>query len=314
MKTRFLKAAAVVLLVSMLALSMTGCDSLDYRGAIQLYNTGYYDDAAALFSELGDYEDSAALMTRSQYMAAAALMEQGNCAEALPRFLKLGAYEDSPQRVTECTYQIAVAEFDAGNLSDAQLHFQEVADYKQSSEYLRQISWQNLFDAVAAAGTASGGSFTLQTQQDGRTLGITADSAQPNQLIFSVSASADMGYKFHDDLTLTLTRERTEAVFNGSSSFTMDFGNGQIGSYQKSSGVVDIPTCTPDTQLVVTGFEKSVTDNLGKTTRSTNPADSLMQEDMQENFQLLLSVVPRILTDAGIEVTLAQIGFEAMAQ
>lgn len=37
---------------------LTGCDSQDYQNAINAYNNGNYDEAEALFTALGDYEDS----------------------------------------------------------------------------------------------------------------------------------------------------------------------------------------------------------------------------------------------------------------
>lgn len=182
MKTRFLRSAAALVLVCTLAFSLTGCDSLDYRKAIDLYNAGKYDAAAQLFYELGDHENSSALYTRSQYRAAITLAEEGNYAEALPRFIKLGDYEDSAQRVTECNYQIAVAAFEAGNYTDAEIQFQAVADYRQSQEYLRRINWQKLYDALAETGD-------LRAQQDNKTFLIRADES--NRLYLAADCQRD---------------------------------------------------------------------------------------------------------------------------
>lgn len=311
MKTRILKSAAVLMLVCVLAFSLTGCDKLDYREAIDLYNAGKYDAAAELFYQLGDYENSAELLTRSQYWSAITLMEQGNFQEALPRFLKLGDFEDSAQRVTECKYLLAIADFEADALADAEIGFLEIADYKQAPEYLRRITWQKLFDAVASAGAESGGSFTIQKEQDGKLFSVTADMAEPNQLILFVSNSKDMGYSFYDDLTLILTRDSLEATFSANSTFTMDYVDGQIGSEQKASGKVDISTCTAETVLKVDTFQMTSTDNLGATTTSDDPNHILMAEDMAENLTDLLTVIPALLTDSGVELTLQDIGFAA---
>lgn len=312
MKTQFLKSAAALILVCALAFCLVGCDSLDYREAIDLYNAQDYEAAAEMFYALGDYEDSQALYTRCQYWIAIEMTQYGNYEEALPRFIKLGEYEDSAAWVTECTYQIAAAAFEEGDLSAAETHFLEVADYKQAPEFLRRIAWQHLFDAVAAAGTESGGSFTLQREQDGKVISVTADMSDPNRLSFFVSWDKDAGYTFHDDLTVSFTRDSLEAAFTGNSSFAMDFKGSQIGSQQTSSGTFHIGSCTAQMPLAVTVFDMQVTDNQGKTESSNNPADSLMQEDMQENFGLMMTVVPQILADAGIELTLADIGFSAM--
>ena len=135
--TLFPKLLALVLILGIL-LSMTGCEAMDYRRAVDMYNRGSFDGAAELFAALGDYEDSRELVTRSHYWAAITRMEQGKFEEALPRFLKLGDYEDCPQRVTECKYQMAVARFEDGKLSEAESVFLEFPDYKQAPEYLRR--------------------------------------------------------------------------------------------------------------------------------------------------------------------------------
>ena len=89
------KALALVLILSIL-LSMTGCEALDYRKAVEQYNIGNFDAAAQSFSALGDYEDSRELAVLSQYWAALSRMEKGEFSDALPLFLELGDYEDSP--------------------------------------------------------------------------------------------------------------------------------------------------------------------------------------------------------------------------
>ena len=128
MKT-ILRKLTVLVLAFLLMLSMTGCDNLDYREAVKLYNGRDYEAAAEMFYALGDYEDSKQLYTRCQYWMAVELMEQGVYSEALPRFLKLGDYEDSAQRAIECKYQRAIAEFDSGNLSDAENLFLEAPSF-----------------------------------------------------------------------------------------------------------------------------------------------------------------------------------------
>ena len=312
MKAKFHKIL-ILLLVGILAFSLSGCDALDYREAIDLYNVGEYDAAAEMFAALGDYEDSAKLVTRSHYWAAVTRMEQGNYEEALPRFLKLQDYEDSAQRVTECKYQIAIAQLEAGDFSKAEAAFLELSDYRDTSEYLRRITWQKFFDAVKAAGTENEGSFTIQKEQNNRLFCITAHTAQPDQLIFSTVFSKDMGYTFYDDLVITLSRDSLDAAFTASSTFAMDFVGTQIGSQQKMTGKLDITTCNADTVLTAETFEMTLTDNQGKTSASTDPADCLMAEDLAESYTALLDAIPQMLTKAGIELTLRDIGFSALA-
>lgn len=306
MKKKTLSKLLTLVLILSILLSMTGCEALDYRKAVEQYNTGNFDAAAQSFAALGEYEDSRELATLSQYWAAISRMEQGNFSEALPRFVKLGDYEDSVQRATECQYQMAVALFEAGSLSEGEAIFLELGDYKASGEYLRRIRWQKLYDALPEEGICT------QTSE-GMELRIVPQKGEPNQLTFFVGRTKDMGYVFYDDLVLTLTRDSLEAEFTAKSTFTMDFRGEEIGSQQAASGKVDISVCTPETNLPVTSYELTATDNQGNTTTSTDPAEVLMADTMSENLAALLSILPTLLETNGITWTLQDIGFYALA-
>ena len=298
-----MKKLFALLLVCALVFSLTGCDKLDYRKAVDVFNQGKYDAAIDAFHELGNYQDSAQLFTLSHYWSAITRMEEGKFSEALPRFIKLGDYEDSAQRATECTYQIALAEFEAGNYHDAQIRFEEVADYKQSQEYLRRINWQAMYDAIAA--------HPIEVERNGKLIHMLAE---PNlhTLWLSIAVHTDPPFSFSDDLSISLTRDSTIANFSVDSDFGMAFVEGRIGASQIGYGRLDITTCTPETPLVMETFEKHVADNQGNSTDSTDPADSTMNEIMAENMQDLMATIPQLLLDAGIDVTLQDIGFYAL--
>lgn len=298
-----MKKLFALLLVCALVFSLTGCDKLDYRKAVDLFNQGKYDAAIDAFHELGNYQDSAQLFTLSHYWAAITRMEEGKFSEALPRFIKLGDYEDSAQRATECTYQIALLEFESGNFHEAQNYFQKVADYKQSQEYLRRIHWQAMYDAIAA--------HPIEVEQNGKLIHMLAE---PNlhTLWLSIAVHTDPPFSFSDDLSISLTRDSTIANFSAGSDFGMAFVEGRIGASQIGYGRLDITTCTPETPLVMETFEKHVADNQGNSTDSTDPADSTMNEIMEENMQDLMTTIPQLLLDAGIDVTLQDIGFYAL--
>lgn len=304
-----MKLAKLLTLVLLLAftLSMTGCDALDYRKAVDQYNAGNFDDAARMFALLEDYENSAALVTRSHYWAAITVMEQGDYADALSRFLQLGDYEDSPQRATECKYLLAAEKLETGSYAEAETLFLELGDYKQTAEYLRRLNWQKLYDALPAEGISTGTSEGMQLQ-------IFPQDGIPDQLVFFVSRTReDMGYAFYDDLALTLTRDSLEASFTATSTFTMAYLGTQIGSRQTASGTVDISACTPQTTLSVTAYELTGTDNQGNSLYSTDPADILMADTMAEDLAAMLSILPTLLESRDIPYTLQDIGFPAFS-
>lgn len=312
MKTRFLKSATALMLICVLAFSLTGCDSLDYREAIGLYNAGSYREAAEIFAQLADYEDSARLETRCYYWLALQAMEEGNYESAKKQFEALGDYEDSALRITECTYQLALAAFENGEFDNAQQIFLENPDYRQTAEYLRRINWQNLYTALTEKGEQIDGGYSLFADDSASAVSITADLADPNSLILRIAHTKDMGYVFTDSLSLRITRDSLQADFTAESTFAMDFNGSQIGSQQTGAGTLEISSCTRETPLVLENFSIAVTDNLGESTSSTDPADCLMNEEMANNLAILLDTVPQILLDAGIQLTLADIGFASL--
>ena len=53
-----MKKLVALLMVIVALLGLTGCDSRNYEKAVGLYEEGQYAEAAEIFEELGDYEDS----------------------------------------------------------------------------------------------------------------------------------------------------------------------------------------------------------------------------------------------------------------
>ena len=154
----------------------------------------------------------------------------------------------------------------------------------------------------------------VQAEQNGKSFSIFTlqDDQDSPRLVFSVEMTEQEYHLYADFLTITLTRDSTVADFTCGSDFQMAYVDSTIGSTQSGTGKIDITTCTPQTVLVLDAFEKVVTDNLGATTTSTDPADSLMDEMLAENLSELLSVVPQLLSDAGIPQTLQDVGFSSM--
>ncbi len=85
-------------LVLVLALSLCACDSADYKKAVELYDSGDYEAAKALFLELGDYEDSAEMVIDCDYQQALKFMEDGEYKNARNLFVALGDHEDCKAR------------------------------------------------------------------------------------------------------------------------------------------------------------------------------------------------------------------------
>lgn len=303
MNTRFTKLLALTLTILMLMTCLTGCQELDYRKAVQLYNARQYDKAIDLFYELGDYEDSAQLFTASHYWAAVERMEDGNYKEALPRLLKLGDYEDAAQRVTECNYQLGIQAFEAGSYNEAEHYFEDLADYRLSADYMRQLGWQKVYDYILANGEEAGGSFVITYPLPDREVTFSVDPNAETRISMICTRAKDMGYTFSDHLVLVLPRESTVAAFEAASDFTMAFGDGNIGSVQTGNGEVDLGNYIPGMLLNYDSFNMTVVDNLGQTTTSEDSTSSTMDQTMTDHLVAIMDCFSALQVIAGAEAT-----------
>ena len=91
-----------LLLVVCIAFALCGCSSSDYKKAVSLYNEGEYDQAKALFVELGEYKDSALYVDKCDYGKAVSLYNEGEYDQAKALFVELGEYEDSALYADKC--------------------------------------------------------------------------------------------------------------------------------------------------------------------------------------------------------------------
>lgn len=96
------------ILLATMALGLTACDGSNYKKATELYNNGQYAEAAEIFTELGDYEDSADMVLACQYGEAKALYEAGNYEGALGKFEGIREYENSAEYIAKAEHEIMV--------------------------------------------------------------------------------------------------------------------------------------------------------------------------------------------------------------
>lgn len=99
-----------------LMLSLSGCKSDDYKKAQEFESAGNYESALEIYTELGDYEDSAERREVCQaeidhsasYEEAISLMDKMEYQSALELFEDLGGYKDSVEKRAECEKAIDI--------------------------------------------------------------------------------------------------------------------------------------------------------------------------------------------------------------
>lgn len=137
-------------MVLVMLLALCGCDKLDYNKAMKAYDNGEYAEARDLFTELGDYEDSAKMAKDCDYRIAKKALDQEDFETALELFEKLDDYKESEELALECKYGLALAMMDEGEYEDAAELLTEIADYEDASEQLQECDYQLALEAIEA--------------------------------------------------------------------------------------------------------------------------------------------------------------------
>ena len=119
-----------------------------YNDAIELMESGKYEEAITAFNEIYGYKDSVKKVSEcniaildGKYNDAIALMESGKYVWARSAFKELGSYRDSSNKVLECDtaikdadYNRAVSLMNSGNFDTAILAFKALDGYKDSKD------------------------------------------------------------------------------------------------------------------------------------------------------------------------------------
>ncbi len=120
-----------------------------YAEAGELVKQKKYKEAAAVYAELEDYEDSAALYKAAQYNYAAQLEKDENYELARSIYEGLGEYEDSMAKTTSCIYNIAIKTLDDEKFDEAKSLFESIPEYADSQEKIKECSYQKACAKIA---------------------------------------------------------------------------------------------------------------------------------------------------------------------
>ena len=139
----------ITVLLATVMFLLTGCNSSDYKKATELLESGSYEEAAELFSSLGDYEDSAELLKTCHYKEAEALLENDQYMDAADIYASLGDYEDCKDKYQECLYEQAGVLVNEGKLEEAADMYDSLNQYKDSKTKLEEINHSIMMEKYA---------------------------------------------------------------------------------------------------------------------------------------------------------------------
>lgn len=201
-----MKKILVLLLVLVLAIALCACNSADYKKAVKAYAKEDYDTAREIFSELGNYEDSATMVKACDYEIACQLLDSGKQEEALALFEVLGNYKDSATKISACNYKTACQLLEAGQLQQALTLFEELGDYEDSADKLKECKvaeidqilqgdWQAVDGVIVFDYNFSSGRFSAKLSISG--------SSITNEGSYRIDADAKEIYVCYDYINST---------------------------------------------------------------------------------------------------------------
>jgi len=138
-----LKKIFTALICCGMLFTFTGCDVLDYKSALSMMENSEWTGAREIFSTLGDYKDSQAMLTECDYNIALGSMENEDYEQAIEQFETLGNYKDCAELMTECTYLNAKSLYEQAEYSSAMEIFQALADYEDSEKLMLECTYLN---------------------------------------------------------------------------------------------------------------------------------------------------------------------------
>ncbi len=143
------KGVAVLFIIIIAAVAFAGykfgpglINDYKYENGVELFKSGKYDDAAAVFADLKDYKDSKEKFNESIYTKATELEEAGNFEEAIAEYKDLDDYQDCGIRIQACTYSLAKIEMDNGNYDKATEYFKSISEYGDSSTMISECIYR----------------------------------------------------------------------------------------------------------------------------------------------------------------------------
>ncbi|MBR5442722.1 MAG: tetratricopeptide repeat protein [Clostridia bacterium] len=121
-----------------------------YYQASQHAKNKEFLEAAKLYEELADYEDSELNAKKCKYAQACVYESEKRFEEAKAIYLELGDYYNSRSKVVQCTYNGALADLDAGNFDKAIEAFNTILEYSDSAEQVKNCNYQKALSLMDA--------------------------------------------------------------------------------------------------------------------------------------------------------------------
>lgn len=144
--------AVIVAIIGIVAIKVVPAkiNESNYTKANTLFAEKKYSEAAEIYGNLGDYEDSEDKYLLARYSLACSLESEKKYDEAKEIFISLGNYEDSAGKVSSCTYNSALAILEQGKYDEAIIVFKALDGYADSANMINECNYRKAISLIDA--------------------------------------------------------------------------------------------------------------------------------------------------------------------
>ena len=305
------KLIALLLSLAMLGM-LTGCNSTDYKKAVSAYENGDYQAAVEIFTQLGDYKDSAEMALQCNYHIAVLDFEDQNYEEAIEELEALGDYEDCPELLARCRFDYGEQLYENGNYSAARKQFLKAGASGEVSEYLRMCAWGIVRDYLDQEGPMEEHDTQYDTESNIQVESVCEISRQGKSVDVTIQSTEVQSWPI---LSASLTSVTTTTVsFDGkqpqpevksNAEYTLTGPAGTSSFQNVGTCTWDLASYTADTEVVWDEYIHIGTD--GEMGSGGNAPAFNQRVSKQQAF--LASCLEKLLENGSLNLTMADLGF-----
>jgi len=302
-----MKRIVSLLLAMALCLCFVGCDVLDYKEAMDLYEAGEYAQALEIYRALGDYADSARMAEicwqKADYEAAENHFAAGEYAQALELYQGLDMYMDSPVQAIVCQYRLGLESLDAGSYAQAIEWLVPLGSYEDCLEQVHLARWLWLLTYLEE----QEGQVQMPGKTEGSVVSLRLGEEASVQLCYE-SEGQLLGMPYESNLIINIFRKEPLAAYTA-----MYNSESTSKIREEATGTVELAVFDGTYEVLPGEFSQTHVDPDGVETVSDDPADAIMLEVvLAEAVAAMAECLPQLIEASGVEISLADMCFDSL--
>ncbi len=301
------------ILLLFIPVMLSGCDGSDYKKAASFYDSGDFEAAIEIFTELGDYKDSQERLVDCRFHYGQQLYDHGDFEAAIEIFAELGDYKDSQERLADCRFDYGKELYDSENYAAARKQFQNTDPSEEADQYLRLCAWGILREYFAREGSIKKYDSQYDVEKSVQIESNCSIQKQGKDVIATIESTEIVSYPILStnittvtNTTVTFDGKQIQSELEAKADVTVKGPKASSSFQNVGSCLWDIASYTADTPVIWDEFYHIGTDGKMHSDGDSAPAFNKRVATQQA---ILVSCLKELLADAELDLTIADLGF-----